>query len=172
MPIRQLLEVEFEILGEIDANRLFQFNRTTSIPEEVVAPLRREFLDRLESIGVREFVSDVLDKIGAPGPNMTLAEIANVRQSLKLQSGLADEKRLDLGQLFKEFHLTRESTLGGRTREIILGLEDFGEKLQALDKAMGRTDVQSMTEAANDLKQVQLAVLRVEDTIWAMANTS
>lgn len=172
LPARQLVEVEFEIFGEIDADRLFQFSRTTSVPEEVVAPLRKEFMDRLESIGIREFVGGVLEAIDDPDPDLTLGDIARIRESLKLQSGRSEQKRTELAQLFEDFHLTRGSALGGRTREVILALVEFERKLVTLADVMGRTDVQSMAEAVRDLKQVQLAVLRVEDTIRNMAKSA
>ena len=172
LPTRQLVEVEFEVRGEIDADRLFEFSRTTSPPEEVVAPLRQEFLNRLESIGVREFVSGALEAIHDPDPNMTLADIARIRELLQSQSGLAADKRNALAQLFRDFRLSRGSTLGGRTREIILALQQIERKLGILHEVMGRTDVESMAEAVSDLKQVQIAVLRVEDTIRSMANTA
>ena len=172
LPAKQLVEVEFQVFGEIDADRLFQFRRTTSPPEEIVAPLRKEFMDRLESIGIREFVSSVLGAIDDPDPNLTLGDIARIRHSLKLESGRSEQKRTELAQLFEDFHLTRESTLGGRTREVILALEEFEGKLVTLADVMGRTDVQSMSEAVHDLKQVHLAILRVEDTIRSMATNS
>ena len=167
-PKMQLVDVEFEVFGEIDVDRLFRFGRATVLPDDVLAPLRQEFLHQLESIGVREFVSAALDTIGAPDPSMTLADIARTRESLKQHSEHIEEKIDALAQLFGDFHLSRGTALGGRTREIILALGEFRTKLNALDEAFGRTDLESMTEAVHDLKQVQLAVLRVEDTLRAM----
>ena len=164
-PRMQLVDVEFEVFGDIDADRLFCFSRATGLPDDVIAPLRQEFLDQLESVGVREFVTAALDTIGAPDPSMTLADIARTRESLKHYSEYIEEKIAALVRLFKGFHLSRDTALGGRTREIILALREFQTKLNALDEAFGSTDLSSMTEAVRDLKQVQLAVLRVEDTL-------
>lgn len=172
LPIRRLLELEVRVYGEVDADRLFRVYRTTRMPEEFVAPLRNEFLERLESIRIREFVSGVLEKIGSPDATMTLAELADIREFLKNQEGAVEEKRRALDGLYRQFHLHSETTLGQRIREIAQALREFSGKLSDLDEAMGRTDIESMTEAAKDLKQVQLAMLRVEDTIRLMAKVT
>ena len=52
--------------------------------------------------------------------------------------------------------------------EIIVALGEFKEKLDSLDEAIGRTDIDLINEAVHDLKQIQLGVLRVEDTIQTM----
>ena len=66
---------------------------------------------------------------------------------------------------------TGASTLGGRTREIVLGLVEFEENLAALDQAIGLTDLDLITQAVSNLQQVQLSVLRVEDAIRTMSGT-
>ena len=164
-PAKQLVCTEFEISGEIDADKFFQFTRTTGLPEEIVVPLHREFLERLGALEVNEFVEGILEEVGAVDPGMTLADIARVRGALGQQSERVEGKRAALGRLFDEFSLTRESTLGSRTREIILALVELEEKLAALDEAIGRTDIDLMNEAVRDLRQIQLAVLRVEGTV-------
>ena len=171
-PAKQLVAVEFEVVGDIDADQLFHFSRTTNLPEEVIAPLLQEFADQMESIAIKPFVNEVLDAIDAPDPNMTLADITRVRESVKRQSERIEEKLTALGRLLDEFRLDRESRLGSRTREVVLTLVDFREKLGALDEAISRTDLESMNAAVHDLKQVQLAVLRVEGTIKAMTDSS
>ena len=99
---------------------------------------------------------------------MTLASIASLRESLRQQSGRIEEKRSSLTKLSREFSLGRNSRLGSRTMEIIVALGEFKEKLDSLDEAIGRTDIDLINEAVHDLKQIQLGVLRVEDTIQTM----
>ena len=168
-PVKRLVDVEFQVSGAIDPVKLLEFRRPTPLPAEIISPLQREFGNRLESIGIKEFVDTALEEIGAPDANMTLADIATVRENIRLQANAEAEKRNALASLFEEFHLSRNSTLGSRIREIILALEDFGNKLLALDAAMGQTDLAVITEAVQNLRQIQLAVLRVEDTIRTMA---
>ena len=62
--------------------------------------------------------------------------------------------------------------MGGRTREIVLGLVEFEKNLVALDEAIGLTDLALITNAVGNLRQTQLAVLRVEDTIRTMASAN
>ena len=52
--------------------------------------------------------------------------------------------------------------------EIIVALGEIKKKLDSLDEAIGRTDIELINEAVYDLKQIQLGVLRVEDTIQTM----
>ncbi len=100
-PVRRLLSVEFEIVGQIDADELLRFNRMTGMPDEIVAPLRQEFASQFGAIAVREFVTDVLDAIGDPDPSMTIADIARIRERLKEHSQQIEEKQSDLGKLFR-----------------------------------------------------------------------
>ena len=171
-PKKQLMAVEFRVSGDLDADKLFHFSRTTNLPDEIIAPLQQEFIAQLESIAIREFVNGVLDAIDAPDPNMTLADITRIRESVKHQSEHITAKRAALRELFKGFHLDRDSTLGGRTVEIIRALIEFGEKLDALDEAIGRTDLELMNGAVQNLRQVQLAVLRVEDAVRTMTTST
>lgn len=169
---KELIGIEFSVYGHIDAERLFQFNRISTLPDEVISPLKQEFIQRLESIAVMELVDDVLNLIGDPDPDMTFADIARIRDSVKEKTHQIEEKRTLLGTLSKDFRLHRASTLGGRTREIINALLEFEKKLNTLDEAIGQTNLDQMKEAVRDLKQVQLAVIRVEDAIKTMASRS
>ena len=167
-PVKQLVDVGFEVAGEIDSARLFQFNRTSRLPAEIVIPLQKEFAAQLESIAVRAFVDGILEEIGAHVATMTLASIASLRESLRQQSGRMEEKRSSLTKLSRDFSLGRSSRLGSRTMEIIVALGEFKKKLDSLDEAIGRTDIELINEAVHDLKQIQVGVLRVEDTIQTM----
>ena len=167
-PAKGLLAVEFKVVGEIDTDELRRFARTTTLPENVVAPLQREFLRRFRSIGVGQFVASALEVVEAPIPSMTIADIAGVRELLKKRAQQIEGKREELGKLTQEFQLDRESILGARTREVVLALVEFEEKVDALDQAIGRTDLEAINAATEDLKQMQLAVLRVEGAVSAM----
>ena len=136
--------------------------------EEVIAPMREEFLYYLKSIRVSELVSNILSEVGNFTSDMKMSELARVRQVLNEQPGRVLKIQETLNKLSNEFHFSRESGLGKRIREIILSLADFEKKLQALDTAISQTDIQLMAEVVNDLKEVQLAVLRVEDMVMAM----
>ena len=166
-PVRQLISFEVEISGEIDTEKLFRFTRTQNPPHEIIEPLRREFLDKLESIDVKEVVNSVLEQVDAPISTMTLSDIARVREALQRESERIEGKRDEVVKLFEDFKLGRQSTLGARTREIILALDEFRQKLQVLDKAMSSTDMEMINEALSNLKQIHLAVLRVEDVARA-----
>lgn len=171
LPAKQV-DVEFQVTGTIDANRLCEFRQSASLPSEVVAPLQREFVDRLRSIGIREFANSTLEEIGSPNPNMTLADIARVREALRRRSSLIKDKETALNELFREFHLGKSSKLGPSVSEIFRSLLEFGKKLEALDEAIGRTDLDLMSGAIHDLKQVQLALIRLEGAIGTSVPSS
>jgi hypothetical protein len=168
LPVKKLLEVELEVIGVIDSNRLLSFHHTTTLPAEFLGPIQQEFIDRLESVGVREFVNNALEQIVSLDSSMTLSQIATVREEIKAYSSKSTEKRNALAALTGDYGLSRESTIGSRLREIILTLVEFEEKLTALDHAIGQTDLELILATAQNLRQVQLAVIRLEDTLRDM----
>ena len=164
-PAKKLLDVEFTLSSKIDAEHLLKFRDSKGLPNEIMAPLRQEFLDKLESVGIKEFLGGVLNTIGVLNPQMTLADIARIRESVKQRSEQIEAKVSVLRDLFREFLFDKDSTLGVRITELARALGEFGKRLVDLDKAIGQTDLTLMDETVRELKQVQLATLRVEDTI-------
>ena len=49
-------------------------------------------------------------------------------------------------------------------------LSQLGSKIQAVDDAIGTTNLEAIKSAVNDLEQLQLSVLQVEETIRRMIN--
>ena len=166
---KQLIGIEFDLFGAVDASRLFQIRRTTSLPDDVVGPLRQQFVDQLESIGIKQFVTETLEIIQPIGPEIPLADLRAIRESLKQRFERIAEKVRSLSALSKEFYLNREHSLGVRINELVQALREFGSKFNELDTAIGNTDLDSIAAAVHDLKQIQLAVLRVEDALVEMA---
>lgn len=171
-PAKQLMGIEFELFGQVDANRLFQIRRITSLPDDVVGPLRQEFVSKLESIGIKQFVTETIELIEPIGPDIPLASLRSIRDALQLRFGEINEKTRALSTLSREFRLNREYSLGARIHEIALALRDFRAKFNELDAAIGNTDLDSISAAVHDLRQVQLAVLRVEDVVVEMAEAT
>ena len=168
----RLVDVDIKVEYQVDGSRLWAFQRSTHLPADVIDPLQKEFVSRLESVGIKDFIDRTLDEIGSPDQSMTIADIARIRGNIQVFKDSSTEKREALGAMTQEFSLNRESTLGGRTREIVLGLVEFEKNLVALDEAIGLTDLALITDAVRNLRQTQLAVLRVEDTIRTMASVA
>ena len=171
-PVMRLVDVDIKVEYQIDGNRLWAFQHSTHLPAEIISPLQKEFVGRLEAVGIKDFIDRTLEEIGNPDQSMTIADIARIRGNIKVFAASSTEKREALGVITQEFNLNRESTLGGRTREIVLGLVEFEKNLIALDEAIGLTDLALITNAVGNLRQTQLAVLRVEDTIRSMASAN
>ena len=164
-PAKQLLIAEFVVSGAVDVGKLFQFQQTAYLPDEVISAVQAEFADRWASIAVNDAVKDVLDAIATITPEMKLADVVQVRQSLANLSAGVDAKRNQLDLIYREFHLGGDSFLGQRVREIARALVDFNSKVSELDAAIGNTDLALISQAVRDLQQIQLSVLRVEDAI-------
>ena len=121
-PVMRLVDVDVKVEYQIDGNRLWAFQHSSNLPPEVVGPLQKEFVDRLEAVGINDFVNRTLEEIGVPDQSMTIADISRIRNSIQIFRERSQEKRESLGVITEEFSLNRESTLGGRTREIVVGL--------------------------------------------------
>lgn len=169
-PAKQLLIAEFVVSGQIDTGKLFQFQQTTNLQGEIITTLQSEFANRLSSIAVNDAVKNVLDAISTITPDMKFADLIQIRQSLTNLSAGIDERRNRIDVLAAEFHLGRESFLGQRLREIMLALGAFNSKVSELDAAIGNTDLALISQSVSDLQQIQLSVLRVEDTIRAITD--
>lgn len=167
LPKQGLLAVEFEITGDLDTEKLFHFRRIGSFPDEILAPIRARFIEQLQAVGIREFVSEILESIGTPDANMTLADMTRIRASIGQQPSRIKAKQDVLGQIIVDFHIDRSSILRERVRDIARTLDDFGQQLDSLDEAIGNTDLERMHRAIKDLKGIQLALLRVEDAVRA-----
>ena len=134
IPAKRLVDVDIEIVGAIDSARLLEFRRSTSLPSEDIAPLQREFMERWDSIGTKKLVDSVLEQIGDPSPDMTIAEISRVREGIRLQPTRIEENQRELSNLRRDFGLDGESGLGHRISEIIGSLREFGRKLSSLGR--------------------------------------
>jgi len=164
----ELLQVEMEVFGMIDLSRLFEFHRSTSLPADTISPFQHNFVNKLATIGVRDFVRLVLEEIGTLNSDIAISQVAAVRESIKAYSNESSQKRQALAELTREFRLSRETTVGSRLRGIIVSLDAFENKLAELDQAIGQTNLELIAEAAQNLKQVQLGVIRLEDAIRTM----
>ena len=171
-PAMRLVDVDIKVEYQVDGSRLWAFQHSTHLPADVIAPLQKEFVSRLEAVGIKDFIERTLEEIGSPDQSMTIADIARIRGNIQAFKAGSTEKRASLGAITQEFSLNRESTLGGRTREIVLELVEFEKNLVSLDEAIGLTDLDLISNAVGNLRQTQLAVLRVEDTIRAMASAN
>ena len=165
LPKHGLLSADFEITGDLDAEKLFHFRRIGSFPGDILAPIQARFVKRLQAVGVREFVSEILESIGNLDANMTLADMTRIRESIGRQPARITAKQDAIGQIIADFHISRSSMLRERVRDIARTLDDFGRQLGSLDEAIGKTDLERMHQAIEDLKRIELALLRVEDVV-------
>ncbi len=101
---------------------------------------------------------------------MSLVEAARVRQELGQLQPTIEEKTAAIDTLFREFHLRKDSPLEAHCNQIALLVSDLDSKLQAVDDAIGGTNLDAIAAAVNDLRQLQMSVLRVEETVRKMRN--
>ena len=170
VPVKLLASIEFSFGGTIDQGKLFNFRRRLGLPSEAVKPILDEFVDRFESLSIKELLQVVLDAISNADASMTLQEAAQLRKNLEDFQAAVTDKINGISQLSSEFMLERESTLGAQCGEVIVFLRELVAKIESLDEAISQTDTKLISQAVNDLEQSQLAIIRLENTIKMIAN--
>ena len=167
---KEIAQFEFRVSGSVDPERFFRVERKGGLPGEVIRPLLSEFMERFEAIGIKEPMTKVLASVTAVQPTMTLADASRVRTELGQVGPIIEEKLSGLNDFFREFHLNKQSPLGYQCNEIAVFLNELNSKIQAVDNAIGGTNLEAIKLAVNDLEQLQLSVLQVEETIRKMIN--
>lgn len=166
---RELVSVVFEVKGDLDAKRFFHLQRKAGIPEDVVAPLLVEFAERFGRIGINEPVVEALKAVQSVGPDMTLAEAGQAREGLKQSQGLIAEREAGLQDLFRDFHLDKETRLGAHCHEVWKLLRDAVTRMEAVDSAIGGTNPEAAQEAVHSLEELQMAILQLEELTRSFA---
>lgn len=91
----------------------------------MIGPLRQQFVEHLESIGIKRFVTETLETIESIGPDIPLSNLRAIRESLKSRFARINDKVRALAMLSRELLLNMEHSLGGRINEIVQALGDF-----------------------------------------------
>ena len=160
-----LASIEFHVDGHVDQDRLLRVQHRSALPEDVVTPLLKQISTQFQEVCIDEMLTKIVETVTRIQPDMPFADVSDVRNELGQVKSIITEKREALGALFEEFHLTRESRLGTPLREVILLLNELGtKKLDEMDSAISKTDMESIRAAATDIEQLQISVLRVRDT--------
>ena len=167
---KQIAQFEFQVFGKVDPERFFSIQQDGGLPGEVVRPILDEFNQQFEALGIKEPLSQALASITTVQPAMTLADASRVRQELARAGPLIEEKQSALNNLYEEFHLDLESPLGAQCHQVGLFLGELHSRIQAVDAAIGDTNLEAIKLAVDNLEQLQLSVLQVEETIRRMLN--
>ena len=165
---KALAAVEFELYGEIDTDQLFKFQRKTGLPGEVVAPLLDEFVNRFELLNIKDTLVNFVDALRNVNESTTLAEISALRNKLAEIPQHRENILTTLFSLLREFHFMGGSPLDRRCLEIKDLFIQFDSKVAELDTAISKADIVLIERSIRELEQLQLAILRVEDTIKGM----
>ena len=166
----EVAQFEYEVSGSVDQERYFRVQKKGGLPSNIVRPVLNAFAERFDVIGIKEPFNGALAAIADVQPTMSLADAARVRQELGQLLPTIDEKATAVNELSREFYLRKGSPLGIHCGEIASFIKDLGSKLQAVDEAIGGTNLEAIDVAVNDLKQLQLSVLQVEETIRKIRN--
>lgn len=160
---KELASVVYDVEARIDAERFFRFHRSAGPPKDVVLPLLQEFTERFRDIQITEPLDDALAAVQSVDPEMSLADAAEVRQKLANARHLISDKVDGLQQLFRDFRLNKQMRLGAQCHEVWKSLQELGTRIEAVDTAIGSTDLSAVTEAVHSLEELQMVVLQVED---------
>jgi len=165
---KELASVVFEVKGDLDPDSFFRVRRTAGLPNDVVAPLLREFTERFAGIQIIQPLTEALAAVRSVGPDITLSDAARVRQDLSHVQSLISEKEASLQDLFRDFHLNKQTKIGAHSHEVWKLLREVSTRIEAVDTAIGSTDPQGAAEAIRSLEQLQLAIRQVEETTRSM----
>lgn len=161
-----LASIELHVTGRVDQDRLLRVRHRGILPEEDVIPLLEQFSKQFEDVGIDKTLAEIVDAATKIQPDMPFAEVSALRNELGQFKELVTQKREELNTLFKEFHLDRKSRLGAPFVEMISLLTELErKKVDEMDTAISQTDMESIRSVAQDFEQLQIAVLRVRDTI-------
>ncbi len=160
-----LIAAEFKVSGVVDTERLFGFQRTAGMPSSVTGPLRQSFLERMDAVGIESFLEDILASTKALDSDRSFAEISEARATLREKPEAITGIQVAVKEIENDFSLSRDSVLGDRMGELRNTLEGFRGRLGSLDEAIGNTDLEAIQQTREDIRGVQLAVLRVEDAV-------
>ena len=172
MPLRQIAFTEFELVSQVDWDRLFSLTRRETPPKDFVGPILDELLDSFESLGVTDFLDSVLNSIDRVVPEMTMQEASNLRSELQGFRETVAQKIEAIGNTMNEFMLDRRFKPGTHFNELAVFLHGLSEKIQALDEAFSQTDFELIDQAINELEQSKLAVMRLENAIKGIRGQS
>ena len=54
-PVMRLVDVDIKVEYQVDGSRLWAFQHSTHLPADVIGPLQKEFVSRLEAVGIKGF---------------------------------------------------------------------------------------------------------------------
>ena len=161
-----LASIELHVDGQVDHDRLLRVQQRNTLPEEVVTPLLEQISIQFEGVGIEEALAKVVETATRLQPEMPFGEVSDLRNELGQLKLLITQKCEALDALFGEYHFTEESPLGSPILEVILLLREMEtKKIGEMDRAISRTDMESIRAVARDFEQLQISVLRARETI-------
>ena len=143
--------------------------RSHGLPADVVRPILDELLASFEALDVKEFLERVLDSIAEIDSNMTMQDAAELRNGLKRFLEEIGEKINGVGDIMRQFLLNNNTRPGSYFSDVVVFLNGLSEKISSLDEAISQTDLDLINQAKHELEQSQLAIMRLENAIKAIA---
>lgn len=165
---RALATASFSVSGHLDINSFFHFQRRGYLPNEIVAPILDEFFERFEALDIKTPFEKALETIRGINPSMTIADLLSARPELERVKSLVADKAQGMDELFRDFQLSDRYSLGKECSEIAGHFKQVARQIQAAENAIGNIDLDTITQVAANLEQIQIAVLRVEDAVRNM----
>ena len=165
---RALATASFSVSGHLDINSFFHFQRRGYLPNEIVAPILDEFFERFEALDIKTPFEKALGTIQGINPSMTIADLLSARPELERVKSLVADKAQGMAELVRDFQLNDRYSLGKECSEIAKYFKQVARQIQAAENAIGSIDLDTISQVAANLEQIQLAVLRVEDAVRNM----
>ena len=162
---KEVAQFEYSVDGRVDIERFFGIQQNGTLPTGIIREVLDSFSHKFDGIAINDPLDQAVSSLTAVSPDMTLADASSVRHELENIATLIDTKRDALGELFREFFLSRQSSLGSQVREVILLLEGLDARIRAVDEAISTTNLEEIRQAVENFEQSQMSVLQVQQTI-------
>ena len=161
-PPRQLLNATFDVDAEVDMERYFRFTAGATIPEDVVAPIRQEFMAWWDAVNVKEFAEGIEAELTGFHEKMPMDELQSRDAALNCRIQELQGKLENLSKLYSHFELRDTGPLARRVKELVADMRALEERLNELKGAMSSYNMEEIATAVESVKGVRLAVLRLE----------
>lgn len=161
--------IEFDLKGQVDADRFLRVGRTSLAPLEFTRPIAMRYLEALEELRVADTLQAALAAIGHLGPHTTLAEVTTLKESMSAIHTHINEKSSRLQQQWQNLRLREHTPLGDHATSVMRFFMNQDKACDELVKAMTSASQEEIALAIKGLKDLQVEAVRLKEGMLDLA---
>ncbi len=169
-PSDALLPLEFSLSANFDYEAYFKTAVSLPVPAVYVQPLAASYIKDFQATGVTTLLAQVSGLVQSLGPDTTIKQVANIRQSLASAQERITAVTQQLQALFQKYHLTEGTRTGDHARAGSRFLYGIMEAVKKLDQAMATTDPSTIGASVEALKRLDADRLNLESATRELAS--